>query len=64
MVPVAGGGFAGEIGVVPEEIGQLEIVEMLGQERGLGFHEGFLGSYGVGSAGGRSRSRRSWRRVR
>ena len=44
MIPVAGGGFAGEIGVVTEEIGQLEFVKMLGEERWLGFHEGVLGS--------------------
>jgi hypothetical protein len=44
VIPVAGGGFAGQIGVVAEEIGQLEFVEMLGEERRVRFHEVVLGS--------------------
>ncbi len=44
VVPVAGGRLAGQIGMVAEKIGQLEFVEMLGQERRWDFHGVDLGS--------------------
>src|SRR6266498_1874973 len=64
MVPVLLSALLSHFTVVCLDEGQFEVVQMLGEQRWIGFHEFCLDWYGVRSAGGNSSSSRSWRRVR
>ena len=44
MIPVLASALLSQFGVVALDEGKFEVVQMLGQERGIGFHEFCLGS--------------------